>query len=185
MSTTKPKLLTADDLLRLYAEGVNGELIRGVLSETMPPGRKHGRIQARLMSSLVVFVEASNLGFVVGETGVRLEQDPDTVRAPDIAYFSNERVPLGEREADDGYSEIAPDLAIEVVSPNDTRRAVHDKALDVAPEWSAPSVGGVSRHPHRRRTRRGPSGDDPYRRRCRGRIGRAAGFHLSCERDIR
>ncbi len=129
MSTTKPKLLTADDLLRLYSQGVNGELIRGVLSETMPPGRKHGRIQARLMSSLVVFVEASNLGFVVGETGVRLEQDPDTVRAPDIAYFSNERVPLGEREADDGYSEIAPDLTVEVVSPNDTRRAVHDKAL--------------------------------------------------------
>ena len=61
MSTTKPKLLTADDLLRLYSQGVNGELIRGVLSETMPPGRKHGRIQ-----------------------------------------------PLGEREADDGYSEIAP-----------------------------------------------------------------------------
>ena len=129
MATTKPKLLTADDLLRLYSQGVNGELIRGVLCKTMPPGRRHGRIQAKLIIRLGAFVESRKLGFVVGETGVWLEQDPDTVRAPDIAYFSYERVSQEETEADDGYSEAVPDFAVGVVSPNDTRRAVYDKAL--------------------------------------------------------
>jgi Uma2 family endonuclease len=129
MATTKQKLLTADDLLRLDAEGVNGELIRGVLCKTMPPGRRHGRIQARLTVRLGVFIESRKLGFLVGETGIWLEQDPDTVRAPDVAYFSNERVPLDDRADDEGYSEVVPDIAVEVVSPNDTRRAVHDKAL--------------------------------------------------------
>ena len=129
MTTTEPRLLTADDLLRLDAEGVKGELIRGVLCEEMPPGRKHGRLQGKLMTRLGGFVEAGKLGFVTGETGIWLEQDPDTVRAPDMAYFSNARVPPEETEADDGYSEAVPDLVVEVVSPNDTRRAVHDKAL--------------------------------------------------------
>ena len=129
MTTTKPKLLTADDLLRLDAEGIKGELIRGVLCQEMPPGRKHGRLQARLMVRLGAFVESGKLGFVTGETGVWLEQNPDTVRAPDVAYFSNDRVPPESTEDDDGYSEAVPDLVVEVVSPNDTRRAVHDKAL--------------------------------------------------------
>jgi Uma2 family endonuclease len=129
MSTTKSKLLNADDLLRLYGEGINGELVRGVLCKTMPPGRKHGRIQAKLTVRLGVFIESRKLGFVVGEAGIWLEQNPDTVRAPDIAYFSNQRVPPEDRIDDVGYSEAAPDLLVEVVSPNDTRRAVHDKAL--------------------------------------------------------
>ena len=129
MSTTKPKLLTADDLLRLDAEGIRGELIRGVLCQEMPPGRKHGRLQARLTVRLGVFVESGNLGFVVGEAGIWLEQNPDTVRAPDIAYFSKERVLPEDAVDDNGYSEAVPDLVVEVVSPSDTRRAVHDKAL--------------------------------------------------------
>lgn len=48
MTTAKPKLLTADDLLRLYGKGVRGELIRGVLHETMPAGLRHGKIAMRL-----------------------------------------------------------------------------------------------------------------------------------------
>ena len=47
MTTAKPKLLTADDLLRLDSQGVRGELIRGVLHETMPAGMKHGRSSNR------------------------------------------------------------------------------------------------------------------------------------------
>ena len=47
-TTTEAKLLTADDLLRLYSEGVRGELIRGVLCETMPAGYQHGKIVMRL-----------------------------------------------------------------------------------------------------------------------------------------
>ena len=43
MATTKPKLITADELLELYGKGVRGELIRGVLCEKMASGGEHGK----------------------------------------------------------------------------------------------------------------------------------------------
>ena len=127
MTTTQPKLLTADDLLRLHSEGVRGELIRGVLCKTMPAGIEHGRIVTNLVIELGNFVRSGALGtLVASDSGVWLERDPDTVREPDIAFFSAARMPLDARIT--GYAETVPDLVVEVVSPSDSRREVHDKA---------------------------------------------------------
>ncbi len=127
MTTTKEQLLTADDLLRLYGEGVRGELIMGVLHETVSSGLEHGEIVANLMSPLHQFVRPQRLGRVFGsDSGIQLEHDPDTVREPDIAFISAERLPLDVRVR--GYSQVVPDLVVEVVAPNDRRVAVHDKA---------------------------------------------------------
>ena len=124
---TEAKLLTAEDLLRLDGEGVRGELIRGVLCETMPTGIEHGRIVMDLAYELNAFIKPRRLGAVVGsDSGVWLERDPDTVREPDIAFFSAEKMPLDARIT--GYAEVAPDLVVEVASPSDSRREVHDKA---------------------------------------------------------
>ncbi len=127
---TKPlttELLTATDLLRLAGEGVRGELIRGVLHETMMTGVEHGEVVINLGAELRNFVKPRKLGRLTGsDTGVRLERDPDTVRGPDIAYFSAARLPLDARIP--GYAEVVPDLVVEVVSPNDTRREVAAKA---------------------------------------------------------
>ena len=133
-TATKPKakpatkLLTADDLLRLDAQGIRGELIRGELSETMPAGHRHGKIVMNLGAELRNFVKPRKLGtLVASDSGVLLERDPDTVREPDIAFFSAEKIPL---DADiPGYAESVPDLVVEVVSPSDSRTAVNDKAL--------------------------------------------------------
>ena len=133
-TATKPKmkpvrkLLTADDLLRLDAQGVRGELIRGALIEMTPAGYRHGKIVMNLGAELRNFVKPRKLGTVVGsDSGVRLERDPDTVREPDIAFFSAAKIPL---DADiPGYAEVVPDLVVEVVSPSDSRAAVNDKAL--------------------------------------------------------
>jgi Uma2 family endonuclease len=57
MAITVTKLLTADNLLRLSGEGGRGELIRGVLHETMPSGLEHSRIVVNLSSLLGVFVK--------------------------------------------------------------------------------------------------------------------------------
>ena len=132
MVTTKvhkaAKLLTADDLLRLYGEGVRGELIRGVLHKTVATGIEHGEVVVNLSSEVWGFVRPRRLGRVVAsDAGVRLERGPDTVREPDIAFISAERLPLGERVR--GYAEVAPDLVVEVVSPSDRPAPVHDKAL--------------------------------------------------------
>ena len=126
-TTTEAKLLTADDLLRLYSEGVRGELIRGVLCETMPTGQEHGEIAANLTIALGQFVNSGRLGrLTTSDAGVWLERDPDTVREPDVAFFSAAKVPPGVRVT--GYSEVVPDLVAEIASPSDSRREVHDKA---------------------------------------------------------
>ena len=83
-----PRLLTADDLLRLSSQGVRGELIRGVLSDTMPTGREHGRVVVNLAAELRAFAKPRRLGILTAsDSGVWLDRDPDTVREPDIAFF--------------------------------------------------------------------------------------------------
>ena len=126
-TNTDTKLMTADDLLRLRGEGVRGELIRGVLHETMPTGHEHGKIVTSLVFELVGFVKPRRVGTVVAsDSGVWLERDPDTVREPDIAFTSAAKIPLDARIP--GYAEAVPDLIVEVRSPGNSRREVHDKA---------------------------------------------------------
>lgn len=129
MATTqaKPRLITADDLLRLYSEGVHGELIRGVLCETMPPGLDHGEIVATVAFLLKQFLQTNRLGRVMGgDPGIWIERGPDTVRAPDVAFYSSDRLPFGVKTP--GYSELIPDMVVEVVSPSNRPTEVNDKA---------------------------------------------------------
>ena len=129
MTTIKEdaKLLTADDLLRLYSEGVRGELIRGVLHKTMPSGGQHAKIAANLTILLGSYVKFNRLGeLAVTDAGVRLERDPDTVREPDIAFFSADKWPPGVEIP--GYLEIIPDLVVEIMSPSDRRSQIRSKA---------------------------------------------------------
>ncbi len=127
MTTTKRKPLTADDLLRLASEGVRGELIRGELHETTSVGGRHGEIAAMLISELVAHIRPRRLGRVAGtDAGILLERDPDTVRESDIAFISAEKLPLDVTVG--GYYDVVPDLAVEIVSPNDGPRAAHDRA---------------------------------------------------------
>lgn len=128
MTTTATKLITADELLQLYSKGVRGELIRGELCETMPSGGRHGEIVMRAGFFLNGFIMPRRLGRLAGsDSGVLLERDPDTVREPDIAYISAERLPLDIEVS--GYYEVVPDLIVEVVSPSDSARESMDKAL--------------------------------------------------------
>ena len=128
MATTQTQLLTADDLLRLYSKGVRGELIRGELCETMPSSGKHGEVVVNLVIPMGSHIKSRRLGrLAASDSGVLLERDPDTVREPDIAYISAERLPLDVEVT--GYYEVAPDLVVEVVSPGDSAREVMDKAL--------------------------------------------------------
>ena len=126
-TTAKPKLLTADDLLRLHSEGVKGELIMGVLHKKVSNGLEHGEIAMNWGILLGSFVKPRRLGRIFGsDAGVQLEHDPDTVREPDVAFISAERMPLDVRER--RYAQVVPDLVVEIISPNDRPVAVFDKA---------------------------------------------------------
>ena len=78
---------------------------------------------------LELHARSTNLGRVLAaETGFLLRRDPDTVRAPDAAFVSSDR--LRGEETPDGFPELAPDLVVEVVSPSDTDHQVHEKVND-------------------------------------------------------
>ena len=82
-----------------------------------PAGFDHGWIGQRLGTRLSVFVEGNRLGVVTGsDTGFVLARNPDTVRAPDVAFISRARVPESPTP---GFFEGPPDLAVEVISPSD------------------------------------------------------------------
>ena len=128
MATTQTQLLTAEDLLRLYSKGVRGELIRAELCETKPSGGKHGEVVMKTGFFLGSFIIPRRPGrLAASDSGVLLERDPDTVREPDIAYISAERLPLDVQVT--GYYEVVPDLVVEVVSPGESAREVMDKTL--------------------------------------------------------
>ncbi len=92
MATTVHSV-TAADLLRLPADGQRHELIRGELRQMTPAGPTHGRLAMRIAAHLFQHVEAHNLGTVyAAETGFLLARDPDTVRAPDVAFVRQQRI---------------------------------------------------------------------------------------------
>ncbi len=124
--TTETKLLTAEDLLRMHSQGVRGELLRGVFCKAMPTGREHGEIAANTAYELLNHIKPRKLGIVTtSDSGVRLERDPDTVREPDVAFFGAQRV---GPERVKSYSDVVPDLVVEIVLPNDDAEKVYDKA---------------------------------------------------------
>ncbi len=118
-------LLTADDLFLLDANGPC-ELIKGEVIRMSPSGGLHGKLTVRIAALLDACVRPGRLGIVCGaETGFILERDPDTVRGPDASFVRIDRIPPeGEPE---GYWPFAPDLAVEVISPNDRYREIDEK----------------------------------------------------------
>lgn len=123
-----PRLMTADELFRLPDDSHRHELVRGELRTMAPPGLEHGDLASAIGTDLRVYVRAHRLGRITSEVGFRLTTDPDTVRAPDMAFIRQERWP--ERNARRGYFEGAPDLAVEVISPDDLYTEVDEKIAE-------------------------------------------------------
>jgi Uma2 family endonuclease len=120
--------VTAEELLRKPDDGFRYELVRGELRKMSPAGSEYGAIAFNVGRLLGNHVVERRLGQVyAAETGFKLASDPDTVRAPDAAFVSRERVETAEHLM--GYWPGAPDLAVEVVSPGDTHTQVVEKAL--------------------------------------------------------
>ena len=110
-------VMTADELLTLDLPGKSTELVRGLLVVREPPSTHHGRIQSTLNVLVGSYVRAQALGAVFGQdTGFRIRSDPDTVRAPDLAFVHRDRTAL---IAPRGYAALAPDFVAEVLSPDD------------------------------------------------------------------
>lgn len=126
--TIQARQVTSEELLNMPDDESRHELVRGELRKMPPAGSEHGYIALRIASRLERYVDANGLGRVyTAETGFKLASNPDTVRAPDAAFVSRERVESVGRVP--GFWPGPPDLAVEVVSPGDTHAQVVEKAL--------------------------------------------------------
>jgi len=118
MSTvSSQKLMTAEELFARSSQLGRCELIEGELVKMSPAGGEHGDLAFEFGRLIGNFVAEQKLGKVfAAETGFRLETNPDTVRAPDVAFIASDRVEQAKTEK---FIPIPPDLAVEVNSPSD------------------------------------------------------------------
>lgn len=124
-------LVTADELLRMGSD-CRHELVDGRLQPMSPVAPKHGNIVATFITLLGQHVKGQRLGSVGTEVGFTVSTNPDTVFAPDVSFIRGDRIPSAGFAH--GFWKGAPDLAVEVLSPDDresemrTRTAIYLKA---------------------------------------------------------
>lgn len=117
------KLWTVEDVERLPDDEFRYALIRGMLYRMPPTKPRHGRITNIIGRLVGDFAAARDLGVVYDQSGFILARDPDVLLAPDLAFVRADRVP-----ADEGaYPELAPDLAIEVISRSQRGPSIDEK----------------------------------------------------------
>jgi len=132
VGTTSPSI-TDQDLLRLPKDGRKREFVDGRI-RVSPAGARHGKISLRVGAALLAFVRDKRLGEVFdSSTGYKLPGG--NVRAPDASFVSSKRLPA----VPEGFLQLAPDLAVEVLSPEDNPREV----LDKVGEYLSAGVGMV------------------------------------------
>jgi Uma2 family endonuclease len=119
---------TPEDLLSM-PDGKNFELVDGRLVE-QDMGAESSWIEGRLFSRLLWFCEEPRLGFVwPSSNGYQcFPHDPRRVRRPDVSFIRAGRLPGDELPK--GHVRIAPDLAVEVVSPRDLAPELDEKLED-------------------------------------------------------
>jgi len=119
-------LLTAEEFAKLPDHEHWCELVAGRVVRLSPPGFRHGRVAMAFGSLLLQHVKAHGLGIVCIESGYKLASNPDTVRGPDVSFVDRARLPPGELPA--GFWIGPPDLAVEVLSPDDRPGEIRAKA---------------------------------------------------------
>lgn len=122
----KQHLLSAEEFAALPREGLRTELVEGEVQAMAPAFEDHGVVTMRLGGLLFQHVRANDLGEVyAAETGFLIARNPDTVRAPNVAFIRQERMP--PHGGKPGWVQVMPDLVAEVVSSGDRISEVDDK----------------------------------------------------------
>jgi Uma2 family endonuclease len=130
--STQTRVMTADEFLEKSDDGLLHELVRGEVVTMSLPGGEHGEVAGEIFRLIANHVKRLKLGKVYAtETGFLIERDPDTVRGPDVGFVRSDRLP--EINDPKKYVPFAPDLAVEMLSPNDRSDAVEEKVQ----EWLA------------------------------------------------
>jgi Uma2 family endonuclease len=125
--TLPERMITGEELFAMGDIGP-AELVRGEVVRQMPTGHSHGIIESLITFFLTHFVRQHRSGHVMnGEVGIYIQRNPDTVRAADVAFISNERY---QQVQSPSYLDVAPELVVEIMSPSDSWSDVHEKLAD-------------------------------------------------------
>lgn len=130
MSLASTQLVTAEDLSTLPKDNGEYEIVDGVLKEVLPVGAYGSNLEAILIHRFMSFAESQSLAGRVlpGTARFRLRRDPDTVRGPDVSFTREDRLPQGPLP--DSHVDLAPDLAVEIISKSNTAEGVERKITD-------------------------------------------------------
>ncbi|MBX6331527.1 MAG: Uma2 family endonuclease [Gemmatimonadaceae bacterium] len=121
------------------------ELVRGELVVREPAGFEHSALVRAIAMRVQAYATEHGLGVTtVADGGYLLEENPDTVRVPDVGFIRQERI--AEQGIPSGFWHGSPDLAVEVLSPNDSKKATLRKGqsyLDAGTQivWIADPLG--------------------------------------------
>lgn len=125
---TRARLVTAEEFARIPDDDYHYELVEGRVARMSPPGSRHGVLAVRIGALLHQHVDANRLGAVLTHAGFKIVSDPDTVREPDVAFVSAERIP--PTGIPEGFWPGPPDVAVEIRSPGDRRTEIQAKVRD-------------------------------------------------------
>ena len=129
-TTSSERLLSIEEYQQLPANGQRTELVRGRIITLNPPFPWHGYVCGNVILLAGGFVRDQDRGYVVSnDAGVVTARNPDTLRGADFAFYSYKRVPKGSL-AKRGYLAVAPDLVIEVRSPDDLWKDILGKVVE-------------------------------------------------------
>jgi Uma2 family endonuclease len=123
-----PAVMDPEDLLRM-PDGDHYELIDGRPKEK-PMGAESDEIGGLLLTQFNIFIRAKKLGRAYpSQTGFQcFPGKPKLVRMPDTSFVAAGRLP--NDRSPEGYITVAPDIAVEVVSPNETYEEVEAKVAE-------------------------------------------------------
>lgn len=129
MATATPTRHTPEDLLEIDDRPMP-ELIDGDLVERKPMGQEADEIGCYLIALLIAYSKTTLPGVVNGAQGSFqvFPGDPKKVRIPDVSFTRRDRIPGGKPAK--GHGRVPPDLAVEIVSPNDTATKLQQKIRD-------------------------------------------------------
>lgn len=128
-AATQQALMTAEEFYDLPDHGGLAELVRGEVIEMPPEGSESSAVGYKIGYLLGAHVLPRKAGVMfAAQGGFLLARDPDVVRAPDVAFVARARLPEGRVPR--RFLELAPDLAVEVVSPSDRSADIEAKVAD-------------------------------------------------------
>jgi Uma2 family endonuclease len=122
------RLMTIAEFIALPDDGIRRELVRGKAIEMPQPKPLHGYVCAEIAARLREYVKPRNLGRVVAESGIITERNADSMRGPDVSYYSFDRLPPGKMP--DAYLDVLPELVVEVLSTFDRWPRVLEKIVE-------------------------------------------------------